>query len=294
MSDRETIEDLLRLVPRGKFQIDNDICLGVHLFNESDIWGGLARHSKEKRKILKLISKLENLRYLDLRKNRFGPITDLGLQKLEYVDLASNYMTEIPKWLKNCPLKYLNLGVNEISNLPDWISEFKQLIVLKLHKNQIKNADSIYGLNNLNFLNLYFNQMKAIPSFVWQIKQLEFFSWGVSAIKTLPKEISNLNNLKWLSMVGNKIEELPDEFCQLFNLVGVRLHKNRLHKLPENIGNLQKIEQLTLYHNRLSCLPESFQKLNLKKLNLAHNQFNSKPNIKSEWMCYEAGDCLWY
>ena len=291
MNEKVVVDQLKRLVPQGRFQMEGDVCCGVHLADEKHVWHGFARHSQDKHAILRLISKLENLKYLDLRKNCFGPLPDLGLQNLEYADLASNYMRSVPEWLQKCPLKYLNLGVNELTDIPDWFANLTNLTVLKLHKNEIKNTEAV---SNLTFLNLYFNRMKSIPKFVWTLDQLEFFSWGISSIGTLPGEIGNLNKLKWLSMVGNKLTELPDEFCLLKNLIGIRLHKNRLHKLPESIGNLEKLEQITLYHNRLKSLPDSFYKLKLKKLNLAHNEFKIPPQIKADWMCYETSDCIWH
>ena len=287
MNDQTTVKRLRTYVPDGHFQFEDNLCVGVHLVDPTCLYHGQIRHltPSDKKEVLRLISKLESLKYLDLRKNRLGPIPFLGLQKLEYVDLASNYMGEVPNWLHGLPLQYLNLGVNLIKTVPDWFSEFTEIKVLKLHKNNIRTVEPIRPCKQLTFLNLYFNWMKEIPNLVWSLKELEFFSWGVSGIESLPEEIGQWKKLKWLSMVANKITHMPDSFCELLELRGARLHKNHLESLPEDIGNLHKLEQLTLYKNNLKSLPPSFRKLNLKKLNLARNKFKTPPQIKAtEWI----------
>ena len=79
---------------------------------------------------------------------------------------------------KNLDLNFLNLGVNNLDYVPDWISS-KQYEVLKLHKNNIRVIPFIDG-KKLKFLNLYQNKMDNIPNWIWDLKNLEFFSWGFS------------------------------------------------------------------------------------------------------------------
>lgn len=297
--DRLIAEKLTNMVPGAHIQFEGNVCVGVHLVDPKHLFHGLARHlsPSDKKEILGLISKLEGLRYLDLRKNRFGKIPDLGLRNLEYVDLASNYMGSVPEWLRGLPLQYLNLGVNGLTTVPDWIGSFQNLRVLKLHKNSLLNVDAVAPLGSLAFLNLYFNRVKRLPTWLWDLREINFFSWGVSGITHLPEEIGNWTKLEWLSLVANHIERLPDTLCELTLLKGMRLHKNRLLSLPENIGNLSRLEQLTLYRNRLQSLPQSFANLRLKKLNLAHNEFTDRPLVnmdRLEWMCYEQADHLWH
>lgn len=297
--DRLLAEKLLALVPGAHIQFEGDTCVGVHLVDPSHLYHGLARqHSpSDKKEILHLISGLSGLRYLDLRKNRFGPIPDLGLQLLEYVDLGSNYMGSVPYWLYGLNLIYLNLGVNELRSLPDWIADYPSLRVLKLHKNVLTDASPVANLKSLSFLNLYFNRIKRMPSFLWELPEINFFSWGVSGVEELPEGVGNWKKLEWLSLVANHIEKLPEAICDLTQLRGMRLHKNRLTALPERIGDLQRLEQLTLYRNQLQSLPESFSRLRLKKLNLAHNLFDGVPSCVNkdclQWECYERSDCLW-
>ncbi len=294
MTDLEIVNNLKRIVPLAKFVIDNERCISLDLTDEQYVLHGLARHSNDKSLILKLISKLTSLKYLNLRKNCFKNIDNLELPNLEYVDIASNYIGHVPDWLRGCELKYLNLGVNELVELPNWMDRFKSLSVLKLHKNEIRNFDCISELRQISSLNLYFNRAKKIPGFVWTFNELEFFSWGISSVDNIPSEICNLNKLKWLSMVGNKLTELPDEFCTLKSLIGVRLHKNRLIRLPDKIGELVNLEQITLYQNNLQSLPESFYSLKLKKLNLASNKFKCELNIQADWKYDETSDSVWY
>lgn len=289
LSQTIMIGKLKTLVPGITFKFRNNDCIGIILTDSNYIYHGLIRHysNSEKETILNLISKIETLEYLDLRKNCLGILPDLSHLNLKYLDLASNYLGIFPTWINNLVnLEFLNLGVNEINFIPE--INLINLKTLKLHKNNIVKLPNLGDLYNLKFLNLYLNKIKNIPDFVFRLINLEYFSWGISSIKVLSGQIGKLINLKWLSLVINKLEYLPDSFCELTNLIGIRLHKNYLRELPKNIGNLINLEQLTVYDNKIEKLPESFSNLKkLRKLNLAKNLFN-KPieinNLSLDWL----------
>ena len=121
MSDREVCGKLTALVPEARCQFHEDDCIGVHLVSPRNAYYGVARHSKDKAEIVRLMSQLECLRYLDLRKNRITAPT-INTQYLEYLDLASNYLGEVPQFIQYADeLTYLNLGVNNLTEVPDFV-----------------------------------------------------------------------------------------------------------------------------------------------------------------------------
>jgi Leucine-rich repeat (LRR) protein len=294
MSDKDVVLRILHYVPDATFEFENDNCIYAKLNNKKNIFYGCIRTCKQKNEILLLLRKLENLKFLDLRKNRICSMPDMCFKNLIHLDLASNYLTEVPAWVKHNNIEFLNLGVNNLKLIPDWISKFSNLKVVKLHKNKLFDVSSISACTNIQVLNLYLNKMREIPSFIWKFKKMQFFSWGLTNIDFLSNEISNWKNLQWLSLVANKITVLPDEICELKQLKGMRLNKNKIEKLPSNIGQLQNLQELSLHKNCLKELPESFQKLNLKKLNLSYNMFETiPPGINSDWFCFDNKDCKW-
>jgi len=260
MSDHDIISYLKNIIPLVSATFHEDHCISLKLTSPECVLGGIVRLRSDKHSILGLISQLHHLRELDLRRNRFGLIPNLGLVNLESLDLGSNYMGSVPEWIRGLNLKYLNLGVNELKFIPDWIGELP-LENLKLHKNQLSNVDAIAPLR-LTSLNLYLNRLKW-PKFLWDF-DLKVFSWGVSGIKEIDG-IGNWKNLEWLTCVANKIECLPDSICGLTKLKGLVLNKNRLTCLPERIGELVNLRHLFLYKNQISVLPKSFGSLKLER-----------------------------
>ncbi len=260
--DRDTVDAILAIVP-ATATFRDDHCVSLKL--TGGILGGLVRRI-DKVPVLRLVSRLERLEELDLRRNRCGELPDLGLRCLTWLDLGSNYMGSVPDWIRPLPLKYLNLGVNELKVIPDWIGELP-LTTLKLHKNQIKCVDAIAPLK-LNSLNLYLNGLKQFPKCIWDF-DLHTFSWGVSGVTVLP-EIP-WKNLEWFVCIANRIERLPNSFCDLSKLKGAFLNKNRLTCLPERIGELQSLKHLFLYKNRIQWVPESFGHLRLERFNMDKN-----------------------
>ena len=283
MKDREIVSKILKMVPSASFNFHNDCCVSLKLTNEDNIFFGLIRHYSptQKNEIIRLIQNLSSLKVLDLRKNRLGKIDDLSSCPLEELDIGSNYIGELPVWLRNMPtLKTLNIGVNELKKIPDWLPDLTNIETLKMHKNHLKELPDLSTMKKISYLNLYLNQWKNFPKFIWDC-DLEGFAWGISGIKEIPPQIGRWKNLKWLLFVGNKIERLPNEICSLTKLINLKLHKNHLKELPEKFGEIVELNELILHTNELEKLPESFNKLKkLKTLNLAKNKFIVAPNLK--------------
>lgn len=287
-SDVVTAKEILSLVPGVSFGFDDaGDCVYADFTDEDNPYHGVLRHYRYKEEILLRLSKFISLRHLNLRKCLVKSLPYLGhLRHLEFLDIASNELNYLPDWIANLTeLRYLNVGANKLTFLSEGISRCHKLHTLKAHKNLLKELPKQFSSLPIKVLNLYLNHMNYFPGFIWDYRQMEEFSWGLSCIAALPKNISNWKNLQWLSLVGNKLESLPLEICRLEKIKGMRLHKNRIKSLPERFGRLKSLEQLTLYCNDIERLPKSFYQLNFKKLNLAKNPLVvDKAKIKAEWL----------
>jgi Leucine-rich repeat (LRR) protein len=282
MQDREIVKRILSHVP-AHATFDQDRCIGLDFTDEGYAYCGLLRNHPSQDKVLELIGYL-NLKHLNLRKCRLKSLPDYGhMMELEHLRLGSNYLGYVPQWIRGKKLRYLDLGVNELTELPYWISEFP-LETLKVHKNKIREIPNLSHIQSLKFLNLYLNRFKSIPTWVFDLANIEVFSWGISGVTIMPEEIGSWKKLTWLTFVANKIKEVPDSFCELHNLVGARLHKNKLEHLPNGMSEMKSLKQLTLYRNNLSRLPDDFHLIEFDKLNIGLNSFESKPKVQSNWL----------
>lgn len=291
MKDRDIVSNILKINPLPKFDFDGDDCVKAVFTDSSHDFYGVLRlmSSCAKKEILGLLSRLEKIRYLDLRKNRLG-IFDLGLRSLNHLDLGSNYMSFIPDWIGKNNLSYLNLGVNELSCLPMWFENLISLRTLKLHKNKISDFSLLSSFSNLEEINLYFNCVNDIPDFLFGFERIKSFSWGISSLSILPDSISSWRDLEYLSLVGNELVYLPESICSCLSLVGMRLNKNKIKSLPCDIGNLKNLKDISLYKNNLSELPISFGLLELERCNLAENNFVVLPRVNSKWLALHEND----
>ena len=271
MSDRYIVEQLLSLAPNGKFHFEEGSCVSVDLTDATNPFVGVVRFSEDKKKIHRLLSNLEKIKQLNLQKNCFNEPIEINSSNLIRLNLSSNYMKRTPSCIKYAfKIEDLELGVNELDEFPDWAAH-KSLRTLRLHKNRLSEIPDISNCMGLSVLNIYFNNFKSIPPCIWNLKNITFFSWGVSGVSEIPEEISRWKDLKYLSFVSSKLERLPDCICDLKKIVGLRLQKNKLRYLPDKIGSLSSLEHLTVFDNFICDLPASFFDLRLKKLNLGMN-----------------------
>src|SRR3954463_3582256 len=120
MSDLDVIRELHRRVGRDfSYEMEGESVVGLSLASDAFIFGGLIRHhsAQEKNDILLLVSRLKQLRKLNLRRCMLGTMPEAmsELVQLKHLDLGSNCLGEVPGWIGWIhDLEYLNLGVNQL------------------------------------------------------------------------------------------------------------------------------------------------------------------------------------
>jgi len=241
-----------------KFQISDDViprdAVGLEQLNELK----LEDLDAEAFELIKLISKLPNLKTLDLSFYGGEYLPD------EIVELTS--------------LEQLTISESPLERLPNRIHELKNLQVLNLCYTGIKSLpESISRLENLKSIDLSAcDELQGFPDGFFQLTQLEELL--LYSTELYSDEIGSLKKLKKLSLSGD-LYEIPVWIFDLKELTELCLNEVALSEIPSEIGELTKLEYLDLGVNeRITKLPESFGNLtNLKHLSLDCCSLQSLP-----------------
>jgi Leucine-rich repeat (LRR) protein len=120
----------------------------------------------------------------------------------------------------------------EIKKLPENMSQMISLTSLTVASNKklTEIPESIFGVKNLEVLNLSDNNLKIIP-----------------------EGINNLENLKYLYLTSNSLKSLPD-LSNLIKLEYLELDNNKLNSLPESIIGMENLESMSVYGNPLKAI----------------------------------------
>ncbi len=250
---------------------------------------------------------IENLKYLDLRKNQFAadyvpyfiPLhIELTLTEQQEECFVS---AKLESWIKDAPkdeeatrIKAHNLiyqcyskqysdldlsGLN-LSELPDGVFRyFKKLRSLNLSCNKLSYLpDDICKLTKLISLNLEHNQFHQFPSGVKLLIELAELNLSSNNLFKFPEEISELIHLQELYLARNKIRTLPNHIDNLRSLRIFSLNGNYLEYIPASLSNIVCLENLELADNQLQELPANIGLLTkLKVLDLTKNSLNKLP-----------------
>ncbi len=243
------------------------------------------------------ILELKKLKKLNLCNNSFTELPDLSnLRDLELLNIRSNSISEIPESIFSLiKLKTLDLGFNHniktISNkihqlqhleslsinqndievLPLEFSQLKNLLLLNVSGNPLKNhLDIIAKLPTLKSLDISYNHGEpiSIPESMGELKLLNYLDISGCNIVEIPNTIGELKNLEFLNIKNSEVESIDPAIGNLLKLNTLNLANNgNLKSVPETIGNLEKLENLNLYScKNISEISAAFG--DLKKLKI--------------------------
>lgn len=210
------------------------------------------------------VKKLEGLKELVMDENFFGEIPVSRLKRADFIKVASFNKSHL-----------LELGENRYDKIGF-------LEVLKANNSRLTYLHpSLYGISELNELQLQENQLTGLPPGISKLKKLTKLSLYKNEITALPEDIFDLN-LTVIDLYYNQLEVVPEAIARLKNLEILFLAHNKIYSLPESIGELDKLAELYLHHNRLSVLPESLSKL--QGLNVARVNDNYLVEFPSQFL----------
>lgn len=207
----------------------------------------LVLNSLELKMIPDVFAWLKQLKSLTMEGNDFTemPESIFRLPDLEYLDLSSNKLRELPvNTVYGCTkLKKLKLKYNSLASLP------KQLL----------------SLTRLQYIDASANKISKIPEKGWQnLKELTYVNFSTNYIPVFPDGLQQITSLETLELADNNISIIPDLKGEAYRVKRLNISSNELTLLPEHIGKYTSLEYLNAAGNMLTDLPASLG--NCKKL----------------------------
>ncbi|XP_078182291.1 receptor kinase-like protein Xa21 [Carex rostrata] len=213
-----------------------------------------------------------------------------SFQNLQRLLLCINQFNgQIPISISNCSnMIEIDLSYNNfIGTIPDSIGTLQNLNWLNIASNQIKAThddwrffDSLINCTNLQALELGDNQLQGmLPGSIANLStSLTYLGLGFNPISgNIPADIGKLTNLISLELSLTFIEgTIPNEIGHLLNLGLLDLAGNMLSgDIPSTLGNLTMMNKLYLEFNAFTgSIPEELGNMQLLNiLNLTNNKF---------------------
>ncbi len=150
--------------------------------------------------------------------------------QVEKLELQYNNLETIPKSLFSLPcLEELNLSHNKLKHLPEnteWSCTLRELDVSHNYIKTFSDAKPV-PYNNMQVLNLGYNQLNALPQCICLFKSLEVLYLSQNrGICSLPTNMACLSKLRELHLDGlNNLESPPKEIHGDVSKVVAYLHE---------------------------------------------------------------------
>ncbi|CAB3407430.1 unnamed protein product [Caenorhabditis bovis] len=254
-------------------------------------------------------AKLKNLKTLIVSSNdvQFGPECFAGLSSLETLELADNRLSFLPPSVLKplTSLRKLDLSSNKLLSMPaSLLSSVPSLHSLVLKQNLLSNLetgmfrtqkslrrldlaenligdieeDALYGLEQLQVLNLTANQLIRLPGNTWSLPSLKVLDISANLFVALETaSFDGLPNLEYLniSMSRNLKTIQMSSFVQLDALHWLSLANSTLsHIHPQAFDVVPPLRHLDLSANELRGLPSGLLAWhNIKTMKLRNNQW---------------------
>jgi hypothetical protein len=111
------------------------------------------------------------------------------------------------------------------------------------------------NMTNLSSLGLKTNNIKNIPSTIYDMISLIKLDIDYNKIEVISNDFFKLTNLQILYMTYNDIKELPNEVEKLVNLKLLFLSNNKIKKIPVTIGKLKNLGIFDITSNKIRTIP---------------------------------------
>lgn len=229
-----------------------------------------------------LVERFPNLTRLSLQNATMTSLlTPISCEKLTYLDLDDNLLSEIPDGLfLNClQLTTLTLNHNSLEIITEHaFSGLSELLSLSLMYNKLNSihANAFSSMVKLRNVNLIANNIETLDSNLFQnLSQLRMLTIENNRISILSDDfLSNNRNLEWVNLSNNRLTSIAATlFVSMGSYLVVDLSNNLIEELPIFLSN-SGMTELDLGNNKIrKILPGTFEGLSeLSALTLSYNR----------------------
>ncbi|GBM38001.1 Leucine-rich repeat-containing protein 40 [Araneus ventricosus] len=191
-----------------------------------------------------------------------------AMKSTKALPLSNKNMASIPKDVietaRDAEVTTIDLSRNSIASIPD---EFEMV------------------LPKLTELNLGYNKLNSIPSFIGLGQHLQYLDLRNNHLQTLPAGIANLSSLREINICYNRFHSLPSALYGLKKLEIILASDNQVEDIDANgLSQIPTLTVLDLHNNSIKVVPPELGNLrNLRSLLLDGNLFrNPRPAILSK------------
>lgn len=169
-----------------------------------------------------------------------------SMNNLTYVNLAGNYLQEIPENLTLLTnLRYLNLSDNAFSKINIEFDVFERLEKLIMKKTIPNKHDS----------HIY------IDTSLYRCRKLLHLDLSGMMLNNLEEGMEQMSDLTYLDLSFTGLQELPTSVTKLRNLQTLLVRDTNIHEMPTNIGDLTFLRRLDFSMNFIDEIPKSITTL---------------------------------
>ncbi|CAI9290214.1 unnamed protein product [Lactuca saligna] len=249
-----------------------------------------------------LNSSSSSIEFLSLRNNNLTSsmyhwMFPLTSNKLRFLDLSSNMLDGIPKYLGNlCSLESLSFDNNSaVVKVPDFLNNlssgcsFLTFQDLSIRRSQFTGSlsDEIQKFSSLKYLDLSDNQINGtISEKLWELPLLKKIDLSQNHLSgTISKNIEKSKAL-YINLSKNPLQGVPftDHMSNLSYLKQIDLRSCKLGPhFPRWIQKLENLTRLDISNTSISdTVPPEFWKTQFDYLNLSSNNISGKiPDLSS-------------
>ena len=205
------------------------------------------------------------------------------LEKLTELDVSFCELKEFPlPILRLKKLEYLDISNNFIQIIPEEITKM-QLKTFKLGKNPLKAFPTFLDqLINLEKTDLSGCFLENNSPEIYRLRNLREIDLRDNCITELPEDISHLN-LQLLNVANNPLNELPASLRHSVNLKDLDISSTNIKEIPFQILCINSLEKLSAKNIALENLPENWKKcINIRYLDLSENPLLGLPSSVSQ------------
>lgn len=209
----------------------------------------------------------------------------IQLRTLEILDLRNNNITDLPSEIGSLGiLQTLQLDNNRLSALPESISALTSMRRLTADHNYLTRLpDGICGMNALILLSVNHNVIQELPIDLHRLRSLHTLLASHNRLTDM-RSACGVRQLRTLNLSTNDFsapDAVPPSISEMRYLMSLDLSSCRIAALTLGVGMLLNLRSLNVAHNELTTLPNLGQLTRLRELHAEGNHFARPQRLRA-------------